>query len=175
MPRSLSGSALVVLTIYAVRAPALHLNYSLQDMLRDRAGGVECGELVTREKSAGRLLSNGVFAARWSRKAEMREEISALFLAFAVYFAGYYGYITHRWNYRVYTFGFAPVAGLLLGFAVMKMVFPELSLLRQLAGGAAVIGTCCCSWPWFGWCSAQNEVGRWMCPAEGVGGGHSRR
>jgi 23S rRNA (cytosine1962-C5)-methyltransferase len=29
----------VVLTIYAVRAPALHLNYSLQDMLRDRAGG----------------------------------------------------------------------------------------------------------------------------------------
>lgn len=57
----------VVLTVYAVRAPALHLNYSLQDMLRDRAGEVECGELVTREKSAGRLLSNAVFA-RWSRE-----------------------------------------------------------------------------------------------------------
>jgi hypothetical protein len=73
----------------------------------------------------------------------MREEIFLpLFLAFVVYFVGYYGYITHRWNYRVYTFGFAPVAGLLLGFAVMKMAFPELSLLRQLAvGGAAVIGT----------------------------------
>jgi hypothetical protein len=73
----------------------------------------------------------------------MREEIFLpLFLAFVVYFAGYYGYISHRWNYRVYTFGFAPVAGLLLGFSVMKIAFPELSLLRQLAvGGAAVIGT----------------------------------
>lgn len=73
----------------------------------------------------------------------MSEEIFLpLFLAFIVYFAGYYGYISHRWSYRVYTFGFAPVAGLLLGFAVMKIAFPELSLLRQLAvGGAAVIGT----------------------------------
>lgn len=73
----------------------------------------------------------------------MTEEIFLpLFLAFVVYFAGYYGYLTHRWNYRVYTFGFAPVAGLLLGFAVMKIAFPELSLLRQLAvGGAAVVGT----------------------------------
>lgn len=73
----------------------------------------------------------------------MSEEIFLpLFLAFVVYFAGYYGYITNRWNYRVYTFGFAPVAGLLLGFAVMKIVYPELSLLRQLiVGGAAVIGT----------------------------------
>ena len=73
----------------------------------------------------------------------MNEEIFLpLFLAFVVYFAGYYGYVTHRWNYRVHTFGFAPVAGLLLGFAVMKMVYPELSLLCQLlVGGAAVIGT----------------------------------
>lgn len=58
----------VVLTIYAVRAPAIHLSYSVQDMLRDHAGAVECGELVTREKSAGRLISNAVFA-RWSPEA----------------------------------------------------------------------------------------------------------
>jgi hypothetical protein len=65
-----------------------------------------------------------------------------LFLAFIVYFAGYYGYTSHRWNYRVYTFGFAPVAGLLLSFAVMKIAYPEFSLPRQLAvGGVAVVGT----------------------------------
>jgi hypothetical protein len=73
----------------------------------------------------------------------MSEEVFLpLFMAFVVYFVGYYGYITHRWDYRVYTFGFSPVAGILLGFAVMKMFFPELSLLSQLAvGGAAVIAT----------------------------------
>jgi len=55
----------VVLTIYAVRAPAIHVNYSVQDMLRDHRGALECGELVTREKSAGRLVSNAVFARWW--------------------------------------------------------------------------------------------------------------
>jgi hypothetical protein len=55
-----------------------------------------------------------------------------LFLAFGVFFLGYYGFATDRWSYRVYTFGFAPVAGLLLGFAVMKMTLPGLSLRNQM-------------------------------------------
>jgi hypothetical protein len=62
-----------------------------------------------------------------------------LFLALAVFFIGYYGYVSERWSYRVYTFGFAPVAGLLLGFAVMKAFFPDLSWLSQLAVGVAVV------------------------------------
>ena len=63
-----------------------------------------------------------------------------LFLAFGVFFVGYYGFVSERWSYRVYTFGFAPVGGLLFGFAVMKLAFPELSWLSQLAvGGAAVV------------------------------------
>jgi len=73
----------------------------------------------------------------------MREEIFLpLFLAFGVFFLGYYGFATDRWSFRVYTFAFAPVAGLLLGFAVMKIAFPDLSLLNQLAvSGAVVLGT----------------------------------
>lgn len=65
-----------------------------------------------------------------------------LLLAFGVFFAGYYGYTSGRWSFPVFTFVFAPVAGLLLGFAVMKMVFPDLSLLNQIAvSSAAVMGT----------------------------------
>jgi 23S rRNA (cytosine1962-C5)-methyltransferase len=56
----------VILTVYAVRASAVHLYAALDDMLRGFGGTVECGELVIREKSAGRLISNAVFA-RWSR------------------------------------------------------------------------------------------------------------
>jgi hypothetical protein len=70
----------------------------------------------------------------------MSEDIFVpLFLAFGVLFAGYYGYVSDRWNYRVFTFGFAPVAGLLLGVAVMKWRFPELSWLNQLEVGAAAV------------------------------------
>lgn len=54
----------VVLTVYAVRASAVHLNFALQDMLHGLSGRLECGELVARERSAGRLISNGVYA-RW--------------------------------------------------------------------------------------------------------------
>ncbi|HUH97455.1 MAG TPA: class I SAM-dependent methyltransferase [Anaerolineales bacterium] len=62
----LSEQALfVIITVYAVRASALHLGQALQDLLADRQGRVASGELVTREKSAGRLLSQAVFA-RWS-------------------------------------------------------------------------------------------------------------
>jgi 23S rRNA (cytosine1962-C5)-methyltransferase len=54
----------VVLTIYAVKAPAVHLYYALEEMLKGMGGKLECGELVTEEKSAGRLLSQAVYA-RW--------------------------------------------------------------------------------------------------------------
>jgi 23S rRNA (cytosine1962-C5)-methyltransferase len=55
----------MILTVYAVRASALHLGQMLHELTRDLAGRVENGELVTRERSAGRVLSQAVFA-RWS-------------------------------------------------------------------------------------------------------------
>jgi 23S rRNA (cytosine1962-C5)-methyltransferase len=53
-----------VITLYAVRASAIHLYAALGDLLEGRTGEIECGELVLREKSAGRLISNAV-CARW--------------------------------------------------------------------------------------------------------------
>lgn len=55
----------VVLTVYAVRLPAIHAAAALDQVLGGLAGRLECGELVTREKSAGRLLSQAVYA-RWA-------------------------------------------------------------------------------------------------------------
>lgn len=57
-----------ILTIYAVRASAVHLHSAMQSFLTGFSGQLECGELVTREKSAGRLISNAVYA-RWSSEA----------------------------------------------------------------------------------------------------------
>jgi 23S rRNA (cytosine1962-C5)-methyltransferase len=54
----------VVLTVYAVRASAIHLYFALQDSLKGWHGKLDAGELVMREKSAGRLLSHAVYA-RW--------------------------------------------------------------------------------------------------------------
>jgi hypothetical protein len=54
-----------VLTIYAVRLPAIHAYSALSEMMKSYIGELECGELVTQEKSAGRLLSQAVYA-RWS-------------------------------------------------------------------------------------------------------------
>jgi 23S rRNA (cytosine1962-C5)-methyltransferase len=53
-----------VLTVYAVKASAVHLYYVLEEMVKGCGGSLECGELVTQEKSAGRLLSQAVYA-RW--------------------------------------------------------------------------------------------------------------
>ena len=44
--------------------PAIHAYAALQEMLAGFGGSLECGELVTQEKSAGRLLSQAVYA-RW--------------------------------------------------------------------------------------------------------------
>jgi 23S rRNA (cytosine1962-C5)-methyltransferase len=64
----LSDSPLfLVTTVYAVKASAVHVGQALEDMMRGLKGEVERGELVTREKSAGRLLSQAVFA-RWQVK-----------------------------------------------------------------------------------------------------------
>ena len=57
----------VVTTIYAVRASAIHVGQALEETMRGFKGEVERGELVTRETSAGRLLSQAVFA-RWRGK-----------------------------------------------------------------------------------------------------------
>jgi 23S rRNA (cytosine1962-C5)-methyltransferase len=54
----------VALTIYAVKLPAIHAYAALAEMMKDFGGKLECGELVTQEKSADRLLSQAVYA-RW--------------------------------------------------------------------------------------------------------------
>jgi len=58
----------VVVTVYAVQASALHIGQTLQEMMAQYEGILENGELVTREESAGRLLSHAVYA-RWESKA----------------------------------------------------------------------------------------------------------
>ncbi len=57
----------LVTTVYAVKASAIHVGQALEDMLGGLKGEIERGELVTREASAGRLLSQAVFA-RWRVK-----------------------------------------------------------------------------------------------------------
>ncbi len=56
-----------VTTIYAVRASAIHVAQAMVDMMNGFDGKIEMGELVTREQSAGRLLSQAVYA-RWENK-----------------------------------------------------------------------------------------------------------
>lgn len=56
----------VIVTIYAVRASAIHVAQAVDEMMKRYKGSVESGELVTRERSANRLLSQAVYA-RWSK------------------------------------------------------------------------------------------------------------
>lgn len=57
----------VAVTMYAVRASAVHLHQSLDELLRPFNGKLDAGELVTRESGPdGRLLSQAVYA-RWER------------------------------------------------------------------------------------------------------------
>ena len=56
----------VVVTIYAVRASAIHVAQALDEMMKGFGGKIDSGELITREQSAGRLLSQAVYA-RWER------------------------------------------------------------------------------------------------------------
>ena len=57
----------IIVTVYAVRASAIHVAQAVDEMMKKYKGDVESGELVTREKSANRLLSQAVYA-RWSSK-----------------------------------------------------------------------------------------------------------
>jgi 23S rRNA (cytosine1962-C5)-methyltransferase len=54
----------LALTVYAVRASAIHLSYALQDALKNRQGKIDSGELVMRDTGGGRLLSHAVYS-RW--------------------------------------------------------------------------------------------------------------
>jgi 23S rRNA (cytosine1962-C5)-methyltransferase len=54
----------IVITAYAIRASALSLFYSLEEMMRGVKGTIEAGELVAEERSAGRKLSMAIYA-RW--------------------------------------------------------------------------------------------------------------
>jgi 23S rRNA (cytosine1962-C5)-methyltransferase len=56
----------VVTTVYAVRASAIHVAQAMEDMMKGSTGQIDSGELVTREQSAGRLLSQAVYA-RWEK------------------------------------------------------------------------------------------------------------
>jgi 23S rRNA (cytosine1962-C5)-methyltransferase len=57
----------VIATLYAVRASAIHVAQALDEMMKKYNGTMDSGELVTRETSANRLLSQAVYA-RWSAK-----------------------------------------------------------------------------------------------------------
>jgi 23S rRNA (cytosine1962-C5)-methyltransferase len=54
----------VIVTVYAIKASAIHVGQILQEMVGNIKGRMDYGELVTREKSAARLLSQAVYA-RW--------------------------------------------------------------------------------------------------------------
>ncbi len=54
----------VVTTVYAVRASAIHVAQVMDEMMGGFRGTIDSGELITREQSAGRLLSQAVYA-RW--------------------------------------------------------------------------------------------------------------
>ena len=58
----------VVTTVYAVRASAIHVAQAMDDMMDGLGGKIEMGELVSREQSAGRLLSQAVYA-RWEKNS----------------------------------------------------------------------------------------------------------
>jgi 23S rRNA (cytosine1962-C5)-methyltransferase len=56
----------VIVTVYAVRASAIHVAQAVEEMMKKYKGEMDSGELVTRETSANRLLSQAVYA-RWSK------------------------------------------------------------------------------------------------------------
>ena len=57
----------VILTAYAIRASALSIHYAMEEILSGQSGELITGELVLRDRSAGRLLSMAIFS-RWSAK-----------------------------------------------------------------------------------------------------------
>jgi 23S rRNA (cytosine1962-C5)-methyltransferase len=56
----------VVLTIYAIRASAVGLQYLLEPVVAGHGGAIEVGEMGVAERGAGRVLSTAIYG-RWSR------------------------------------------------------------------------------------------------------------
>jgi len=56
----------MAVTVYAVRASAVHLHQTLSEILSPFKGKLDAGELVTRESGSGRLLSQAVYT-RWEQ------------------------------------------------------------------------------------------------------------
>ncbi|MDQ3004086.1 MAG: hypothetical protein M3R47_01680 [Chloroflexota bacterium] len=50
-----------------IHALTIHIAQAMEDMMSGFKGKIEMGELVTREQSAERLLSQAVYA-RWNRE-----------------------------------------------------------------------------------------------------------
>lgn len=73
LPRLLQGCRAILsneplfiaLTMYAVRASGVHLYFSIEEMMGKGRGVIDVGELVTKDSSAGRMISHAVYA-RWS-------------------------------------------------------------------------------------------------------------
>ncbi len=63
-PLLTSRPLFLVITAYAIRASALSLHYSVQEMMHEFGGTLSSGELVLNEKSAGRILSMAI-TSRW--------------------------------------------------------------------------------------------------------------
>ncbi len=57
----------VLVNTYAISSSAITLGNVMQDYLKDLGGTIEEGELALKEKSAGRLLSTGIYA-KWQSK-----------------------------------------------------------------------------------------------------------
>ena len=55
----------VVLTVYAIRASAVGLQYLLEPVVAGHGGVIEVGEMGVAERGAGRVLSSAIYA-RWS-------------------------------------------------------------------------------------------------------------
>ena len=55
----------VVLTVYAIRASAVGLQYLLEPVVAGHGGMIEVGEMGVAERGAGRVLSSAIYA-RWS-------------------------------------------------------------------------------------------------------------
>jgi 23S rRNA (cytosine1962-C5)-methyltransferase len=55
----------VVLTVYAIRASAVGLQYLLEPVVAGHGGLIEVGEMGVAERGAGRVLSSAIYA-RWS-------------------------------------------------------------------------------------------------------------
>ncbi len=56
----------ILVNAYAISSSSLMLENVFSDYISDLGGDIEAGELALEEKSAGRLLSTGIFA-RWSK------------------------------------------------------------------------------------------------------------